>query len=430
MTAKGNRAVLPAPYAKQREFLALKTRRRAFIAGVGAGKTFTLCLTAVISALRQPNVLGGIFFPSMTLWEDVGLPTWEEVVPPQLYTWHRWTRRIEFVNGATIIVKGLDRSRSRIKGLNLGWACMDEVAVHKDAWPVKLVGQRIRRGREDLRHLSIFSSPAGHHWVREWCEHPSTGLVRATTYDNRARLGEDYITACEADFPPGSKEHAQEMLGEFVSLSGLVYGDIFSRARHTVDWPGDQAGDYALSVDYGWRASAWLVWQKMPSGSWCVVDEYLPEQELTEDVALKIMRDRGRAPALVRCDVPASRSTSRAHVNDDDALRDVFGRRCKVHVVGGYERSSDWRHKAVVAGLNSGQLRVSSRLIPQRPRPGERGLVHALESCEWPDESSRDERRDEKDRLKHVLDALEFGAAAFTPPKMGRPRERYGSTMH
>ena len=434
MTRPLERIELPRPYAKQQEFLRLSNRTRAFIAGVGSGKTFTLCLDAVLSALRQPSVMGGIFFPSLVLWEDVGLPTWEEIVPPDLYRWNRYRRRIEMANGAQILVKGLDRSRQRIKGLNLGWAAMDEVAVQKNDWAVRLVGQRIRAGRPSWRHLDLFTSPSGYAWLKVLCDRPHVGVVNATTYDNADRLGRDYIDALELDFPPGTPEHAQEMLGQFVSRHGYVYGDIFSRQIHLTEWSGDPLASYVLSVDFGWRASAWLIWQRRRDGQWVVVGEDLPENELTEDTALRIRRTRGQPPLRVYCDVPAtrpsSRITQRARLNDDDVLREVFGTRTSVDVVGGYERDSDWRHKAVVAGLTSRRLQISRDLVHSAPRPAERGLVHALEACEWPAESTRDERRDDRDRLKHVLDALEFGAVHLTPPRLGRPQDRYAATLH
>jgi hypothetical protein len=132
----------------------------------------------------------------------------------------------------------------------------------------------------------------------------------------------------------------------------------------------------------------------------------------------------GGSPASVLMDVP-SRQNSRLHVNDYEAIRDVFGAACKVRVIGGHERSSDWRHKSVISGLRSGALRISERLCPARVGHGERGIVHALETAEWPHPSTRVERQDEQDPRKHALDALEFGAAVFTPPKLGRSEDRY-----
>jgi hypothetical protein len=125
-----------------------------------------------------------------------------------------------------------------------------------------------------------------------------------------------------------------------------------------------------------------------------------------------------------------SRQNSRLHINDAQALRDIFGKRTQVRVLGGHERSRDWRHKSVIAGLASGQLVISSALATARAGSNERGIVHALESFEWPSESSRDERHDEKSGLKHVIDALEFGASVLTPPKLARVEDRATLLRH
>jgi hypothetical protein len=119
-----------------------------------------------------------------------------------------------------------------------------------------------------------------------------------------------------------------------------------------------------------------------------------------------------------------SRQNSRLHVNDYEAIKDVMGMSCTVRVLGGHERSADWRHKSVIAGLRGGALRISSDLCPARIGHGERGLVHSLEALEWPQESTRDESQDKKSPLKHVIDALEFGAAVLTPPSLARSEER------
>jgi hypothetical protein len=214
------------------------------------------------------------------------------------------------------------------------------------------------------------------------------------------------------------------MLGQWIAATGLVYGDVFSRAAHSSAYTGSSDA-YVLTVDPGYRASAWLAWQRpaLHPRPWVVVREWLPEQETTEDSARRILREMGAPPSQVFTDVP-SRQNSRIHVNDTQAIADVFGSRARIRVLGGHERSSDWRHKAVIAGLRSGMLRVSERLCPARIGPGERGLVHALETAEWPHPSTRVEYQDDRDPRKHVLDALEFGAAVLTPPKLSRSEDR------
>jgi len=414
--------VLPELTGPQLEFFESLSSRSAFIAGVGSGKTHVLILSALYMACVHEGLPGAILFPTFVQWEDIGLPKWQELVPEDLYSYHPKAGKIFMANGSTIYTLGVKSALKRIRGYNWAWAFMDEAGPERDANAVKMIGQRIRVGDPRRRRLGVLTSPAGHQWLEAWCS-AGVHVVRASTYDN-PYLDADYLRQLEIDFPPGSREHRQEMLGEFVSITGRVYGEVFALSDHTVPWEGTPGDRYVLTVDPGYRASAWLVWQYRlaPTPQWVVVGEYLPEDELTETTAERIKRDRGREPEKIFMDTP-SKQNSRLHINDADALRSVF-RRSAVRVLGGYERSSDWRHKAVISGLSSGSLKISQRLIPARVLSTERGVVHALQHAEWPSDSTRDERRDEKERLKHVIDALEFGAAVLTPAKLGRSIDR------
>lgn len=374
--------------------------------------------------IEQPGLDGAIFAPSFRLLRRVVLPTVQQVLPRELWTWHPAEQCLRFVNGSTVWCLGTDRQpEQRIVGMNLAWACYDEAGASPSGRIVRLINQRLRIGDPARRFLSIFTSPHGHGWLSEWAAE-EVAVIRAATYDNTF-LDAEYLAELERDYPPGTPEHEQELLGLFISRTGLVYGQVFSRALHTHPFTGD-AGPYVLTCDPGYRASAWLAWQRPTAipRPWVVVRQWLPHDQVTEDTAAQIKREIGRVPARVLMDTP-SRQNSRIHQNDADALRDVFGPTCAVRVLGGYERSADWRHKAVLAGLRSGALRVSQRLCPARLTPGERGLVHALETAEWPRPSTRDERQDQQDPRKHVLDALEFGAAILTPPRLARSEDRH-----
>ncbi len=419
------RLTLPPLLGYQRRALASSSRRILFVGGVGSGKTHALALMVLRGVAENPGVDGAIFAPSFRLLKRVTLPSIQRVLPSELYSWRPADQELRFVNGSRVYCMGVDRTPAeRILGMNLGWAVWDEAGASRDGDIIGLITERLRAGNSSKRFVALFTSPHGFSWLPQWADEDEVEVIRASTYENTF-LDRGYLEMLEREYPPGSLLHRQEMLGEFVSRAGRVYGDVFSRALHTVDWEGSSSGPYILSVDPGYRASAWLAWQRAPSGAWVVVQEWLPEGEATEDSARKVRRARGRPPERVLMDTP-SRQNSRLHVNDYEAIVDVFGASCKVRVLGGHERSSDWRHKAVLAGLRSGALRLSRRLCPARIGQDERGIIHALETMEWPDESTRSERMEEKSPLKHVADALELGAAVLTPPKLARSEDRAG----
>lgn len=412
---------LPPLLPYQRRVLGLDGRI-LFLGGVGSGKTYSLALMALRGAAEHGGLDGAIFAPSFRLLQRVTLPSVERAAPRGLFRFRPGDQALQFVNGSKVYLMGVDRTPvERILGMNLAWAVWDEAGASRSGEIVGLVTERLRTGDPARRFLALFTSPHGHGWLSDWAS-SGVQVVRASTYENTF-LDSEYIAALEREYPPGTVLHRQEMLGELVSKMGRVYGDVFSRAAHTVPVTMSRADPYVMSVDPGYRASAWLAWQRSSSGIWVVTREWLPEDETTEDSARKVRRDMGHPPGRVLMDTP-SRQNSRLHVNDYEAIRDVFGQSCAVRVLGGHERSSDWRHKAVIAGLRGGQLRISEELCPARIGHGERGLVHALEAFEWPQVSTRDEKPDQKSPLKHVIDALEFGAAVLTPPSLARQEDR------
>ena len=411
----------PAPLHHQWSFLTSTATKRALVGGVGTGKTFAETLTAMYLGTEvHPRLPGAVLFPTYAQWRRIGRPMWQTLVPPDLWHEAKAEQKIYLANGTAIDVLGVDKALERIRGFNWAWALLDEAGTLRDRSAIKMITQRLRIGDPKRRCLGVLTSPYGHRWLREWAEGDNVDLIRASTYDN-IHLDDTYLRMLEEEYPVGTPEWKQELLGEWIAMHGLVYGDIFSRAEHTVEeYPG--RGPYRLSVDPGYRASAWLAWEER-RGRWVVTEEWLAEQETTEETARRVKADRGRPPTHVYMDTPTKQNT-RTHINDADAIRDVMGRQCHTRILGGHQRSSDWRHKSVISGFRSGVLRVAERLCPSRITSGERGLVHALETSEWADDSSRDERRAEKDPLKHVIDALEFGAAILTPPRLGRSEDR------
>jgi len=404
----------------QRKLIQSTASRRLLIAGVGAGKTLSLCILIMIAALRQERVRGGLLAPTYRLFLRVVLPTWMEVVPPDVYEWKPGIQRIEMCNGTHIDCMGTDKVRKRLVGFNWSFAGMDEAGVAFDDDVAIMAMQRVRFGDPRERFLAMASSPHGHGWLEQWGEKRDkygrkiAEVINATTYDNPF-LPQEYIDDLELDFPPGTLEHEQEMLGRFISLTGLMYGEYFDRPRNISVLGYDPTAPYVLGVDPGKRASGWVALQERAPGRWLVVREWLGTGP-TEDIAESALRDMGRAPRAAYLDTPSKLST-RTGITDVQALRQVFGRGTTVRVLGGVKRSSKYRHKAVAAALSRGELEISSSLIPRRPRPAERGLVHALETMPWKDVSTRDESTDEKDPRKHILDALEFAVAILIPPR-------------
>jgi hypothetical protein len=410
--------LLPHPLPHQARHLASKAPRRLLIAGVGAGKTETLVMEVVLNCFRQPGVDGAVIAPSYTLLTRVLFPTWSRLVPGWFGIPRPSDRLIRTAVGSRIFLVGADRAREKLIAMNLGWVCADEATAIRDPLVLAMAQQRCRVGT-DL-HVSAFSSPRSTAWAQEWAK--GADVVRASTYDN-PYLPAQYIANLEAEFPPGTPLHRQEMLGEWVSTTGLVYGELFSRIEHASQaYAYDADREAVLGWDPGSRASAQLLLQRVGPERWGVVRQWLPDNEPTEATAERIQSDLGRPPNRVFLDTP-SRLNTRNGLTDAEALRAMWPR-CDVHVVGGRARSEDYRYKAVCSALARRRLLISAHLAPAKERSGDRGLIRALEMHAWPDVSTRSERQDQKTPLKHVLDALEFAVANLLPPRYADSSDR------
>jgi hypothetical protein len=371
----------------------------------------------------QPGVAGAIMAPTYRLFQRVVLPTWRALVPSQLYRYRPGDQCIDLVNGTRIFCLGTNRAIERVIGLNLGWAAMDEAGVARDDEVARMIMQRIRIGDPRHRALALFTSPHGFGWLKDWSEQrdlngrDAVDVVRATTYQN-PHLPIEYIADLEVEFPPGTMIHRQELLGEFVVATGLVY-DMFSRVAHITPAFDNFDAPYALGWDPGSRASGVLAFQRQ-AGAHVAVRQWTPSDRFTDDVARDVLRDMGRSPRAVYLDTPSKLNT-RTGITDVEAIQAVFPR-AKIQVLGGRRRSSEYRHRAVSSALRRHELVFSDSLLPGRISLDERGLIHALESLAWSDTSTRKERVDDSDPLKHIIDALEFYVSAVLPPRYSDPQ--------
>lgn len=391
--------LLPRCTPPQAEFLALRGPRRTLVGGVGSGKTHTGVLLALLTASRLRGSTGALCAPSYAMLEGTLLATWRALVPSSL--WHLRVRQnlIELANGSSIRLLSLDRAESRIKGLNISYAIADEVAVLPTDNAMKMLGQRIRAGAGGF--LAALSTPTGNMWFQRWSRN---GAVVKTPTNSNPYLPADYIRRLEQDFPPGSLEWRRELGGEFVSMRGLVYGDVFDEKANVVDQSFDASSPSWLGFDPGSRASAVVLLQRRKEGfGFVVVKQWLADAEFTETTCDRIVREvHPRNVALVSMDTP-SQLSSRAFFDDLSALREYFGQD-KVSVTGTRERRTENRRRTLRKVLAARMLCISRDLVPGHRR----GLFNALTNFEYQTSQSRDERTPDKSELKHVIDALEF----------------------
>lgn len=233
---------MPTLNEPQARFLTLPHKYRAYVAGFGAGKTWSGAAAHCQHAWEWPRINAGYFAPTYPLIRDIFYPTIEEVA----HDWgleckvHQSNKEVHLYAGgryrSTIICRSLEKPAD-IVGFKIGHAQVDELDLLKPdkaatAW--RKIISRMRYKRDGLRNgIDITTTPEGFRFVwqtfvRDIRARPELaklyGMVQASTYDNEANLPDDYIDSLRASYP---RQLIRAYLrGLFVNLaSGSVYAD-------------------------------------------------------------------------------------------------------------------------------------------------------------------------------------------------------------
>ena len=200
----------------QYQFLRSPARYRAFVAGVGSGKTYAGVLASLVACQRAER--GAIVAPTYPMLKDVVLPTFREIAEGGIDALNKADLYAEMSNGSKVLFRSADKPE-RLRGTNLGWAWVDEAAlVGEDTWDILLGRLRLDPGRAWLT-----TTPKGHNWVYDrFVDSPDKEheTVRASTRDN-PHLPESYVESLEEQYT--ERFRRQEIEGEFMEAEGALW---------------------------------------------------------------------------------------------------------------------------------------------------------------------------------------------------------------
>jgi predicted phage terminase large subunit-like protein len=199
----------PTVTRPQRAFWDCPDPFRAFVGGVGSGKTRLGCLTI----LDQPPSRGMVVAPTYKLLRDATLFTFMDLARQGkvLANWHKGDWEATLVNGTSVIFRSGEDPET-LRGPNLGWFYLDEAALMTVmVWNIMLGRLREKPGRAWLT-----TTPRGDNWIYErWVRNPlpGYGLVRSSTRDNRY-LPPSFVANLEAAYT--GRFARQEIEGDFL----------------------------------------------------------------------------------------------------------------------------------------------------------------------------------------------------------------------
>lgn len=242
----------------QTTFWRNKSRFRAFVGGVGSGKTYA----GVLEILRQPpGSRGAVIAPTYRMLMDATLDTLMKLFDKAniIKAWYKSEMRMETVHGTDIIFRSGD-DPEKLRGPNLGWFFLDEAAMMPElVWDIMLGRLRLDPGR-----AWITTTPKGMNWlhrvfVKEGRDDYS--LVQCSSRSN-IFLPDYFITSLDEKYKGSWKD--QELEGQFVDwVNSPAYED-FHRNLHVRPNQMEEYRDrlpLKLCCDFNARCMVWPVVQ-------------------------------------------------------------------------------------------------------------------------------------------------------------------------
>lgn len=235
-----------------------EARYRAFVGGVGSGKTYA----GVLEILRQPErSRGAVIAPTYRMLMDATLDTVFKVFEKAdlIQDWLKSEMRLITVHGTDIIFRSGD-DPEKLRGPNLGWFFLDEAAMMPElVWDIMLGRLRLDPGR-----AWCTTTPKGMNWLHRIFVKEHRGdysLTQCSSHSNHF-LPQYFLDSLESKYKGSWKE--QELMGEFVDWVNSPAYDAFHRSLHVRPNQMEEYRDrqpLKLCCDFNARCMVWPVVQ-------------------------------------------------------------------------------------------------------------------------------------------------------------------------
>lgn len=232
------------------------TRYSVINCGRRSGKSTLAVYKLLEFVTKNPQTIVWYIAPTYKQAKSIMWSMLTDVVPTEAITKKNETElSIRLKNGSEIHLKGADNPDS-LRGVRIDFAIFDEVAFFEkwvEVWKV------IRPTLMDSQASVWFiSTPNGFNHFKDLAERTGEDwkYFHFTTYDNpHIPVFEIEQSKLEMD----EDSFAQEMMGEFRKMSGLIYKE-FSRDIHMVDVPAITNWTITRALDFGFAHKTALIY--------------------------------------------------------------------------------------------------------------------------------------------------------------------------
>lgn len=234
-----------------------KNRYRVINCGRRAGKTYLTVSKMIDFCSKNPGCICWYVAPTYKQAEEIAWQMILEFSPEWAVDKTNSTKlKILFKNGSSINLKGAE-DPDKLRGVRIDLCIFDECAF-MDRWDEvwKVVRPTLADSKADCWFISTpngfnhFYDLSQKQELNEWSYH------HFTSYDN-PHIDNDEIDAARSEMDEDS--FAQEWLGEFRKMSGLIYKS-FDRDIHMVDVPDISQFTIMRSIDFGYGHKTALIY--------------------------------------------------------------------------------------------------------------------------------------------------------------------------
>ena len=260
-------------HPRQVAFWKSPARYKAFVGGIGSGKTLAGVCHTLLSQAKTTLVIA----PTYPMLRDAVAHSFLEHLPRQLISrYNRSEMTLTLADGRTILLRSADRGGDRLRGSNVGLVWLDEAAlVPESVWHVA-----IGRLREAPGKAILTTTPRGKDWIwRQWVQDATDdhALIQCASHDN-VYLPSEFTKTLEKQY--SSTWQQQELLGRFIDPEGAIFQrswfEFISAAPKGLRWvrywdlafSTKKTADYTASVRAAMSPDGTIYFDRAISGRW------------------------------------------------------------------------------------------------------------------------------------------------------------------
>ncbi len=205
--------------SKQKQFITSTSWGTIFMAGIGSGKTYILCIKAALGAIDGRRQL--IVSYSYPMLRDVVTVTMAQALAilglreSKDWTFNKSDHTYN-VRGTEILLRSGDAPDS-LRGLNIHDASIDEARMFSSGAIYDIIVGRLRNAADS--RWSIATTPNGKDWVSELMAKEGVTVIRQSTLENPF-LPQEYIDRLLETYSGAFAR--QEIYGEVVEMKGEI----------------------------------------------------------------------------------------------------------------------------------------------------------------------------------------------------------------